>query len=90
MQQHLATVKRIYENISILLSTGQFPGSAAEAVLEAQSFVSKFIQEIEASNGQAGSETGSSVQPEENASRVGSDAVGSGRKQGRKPKAKRA
>jgi hypothetical protein len=88
VQPDTATAERIYKNIQVLLSNGQFPGSHAAAVAEAQSFLDLIVKQLEEVNVQAGTETGSSVQSEADAGRVGRESGRNRGKQGRKSKAK--
>lgn len=44
----LTNAKRIYENVSILLRTGQFAGGQAGAIAEAQAFIDNMIIQINA------------------------------------------
>lgn len=72
-QEHAAAVKRIYENILVLLDEGQFPGNTAAAVFQAQRFVISILAALNEEKNGDGKEVGDGVQPEADAGRVGGE-----------------
>lgn len=77
--------KRIYQNLAVLLAEGQFPGSAAPAVAEAQELVSRILQEIDRSEEASREQSsGSVVGNETESDRVVSGEVPRPSRKGRK------
>lgn len=81
----------IYQNILILLSDGQFPGSAAPAIAEAQEAIRHILQEIIKREDEAGSQqSGSVVGDAQGADRVVGGEVPDPKRKGRRGRSKPA
>jgi hypothetical protein len=82
------TLIRIHSNIATLLAQGQFPGSAAPALAEAQSFVAAVLADLEKQSGKAAEGTRSSVRDGSDPSGMVGGGIPNRGKQGRRKKGK--